>query len=280
MSRRKFDLTSLKKRKKDGEKITMLTAYDYPTAQLVDAGGVDTVLVGDSAANVVLGYDSTVPVTMDEMLVLVRAVRRGLKHAMLIGDMPFGSFNVSDEQAIINGTRFLKEGGCDAVKLEGGGNLVPRIRRMVDAGVPVIGHLGLTPQTASMIGGYRVQGRTADQAEIMLADAKAIAEAGAWMLVLELVPDRLAKLISEAIDIPTIGIGAGPDCDGQVLVLHDMLGINEGFSPKFLKHYAHLGPAIREAVTCYVAEVKEGKFPAAEHSFTIKDDELAKLYGG
>jgi len=279
MSRKKFDLFTLKKCYQDGEKITMITAYDFPTAKLVDEGGVETVLVGDSAANVVLGYDSTVPVTMDELLVLVKAVRRGLKHAMLIGDMPFGSYNESDEQAIRNGTRFLKEGGCDAVKLEGGGVMVPRIRKMVQAGVPVVGHLGLTPQTG-MIGGYRVQGRTAEQAEIILNDAKAIAEAGAWMLVLELVPDRLAKLITESIDIPTIGIGAGPDCSGQVLVLHDMLGINEGFTPKFLKHYAQLAPTIRDAVSTYVQEVKKGEFPTAEHSFTIKNEELQKLYGG
>ncbi len=280
MPRKKFDLLTLKKRKRDGEKITMLTAYDYPTAKLVDESGVETILVGDSAANVVLGYSDTVPVTMDELLVLCRAVRRGVKRAMLIGDMPFGSYNESDEQAIRNGTRFLKEAGCDAIKLEGGGSLVPRIRKMVDAGVPVIGHLGLTPQTAGMSGGFRVQGRTAEQAEIILTDAKAIADAGAWMLVLELVPDRLAKMVSEAIAIPTIGIGAGPDCDGQVLVLHDMLGINEGFTPKFLKHYANLAGTIREAITTYVAEVKEGSFPTEEHSFTIKDEELHKLYGG
>jgi 3-methyl-2-oxobutanoate hydroxymethyltransferase len=217
---------------------------------------------------------------MDEMLVLIRAVRRGVKHAMLIGDMPFGSYNLSREQAIANGTRFIKEGGCDAVKLEGGGQMIGTIRAMVNAGIPVIGHLGLTPQTADFLGGYRVQGRTAETAQRILDDAKRVADAGAWMLVLELMPDRVAARVAEAIDIPVIGIGAGPDVDGQVLVLHDMLGINESFSPKFLKRYAELGAAIREAVTRYVEEVKAKKFPAAEHSFGIDNAELTKLYGG
>jgi 3-methyl-2-oxobutanoate hydroxymethyltransferase len=280
MARKKIDLNYLRKKKADGEKITMLTAYDCPTARILDEAGVETILVGDSAANVVLGYEDTLPVTMDEMLVLIRAVRRGVKHAMLIGDMPFGSYNLSREQAIANGTRFIKEGGCDAVKLEGGGQMIGTIRAMVNAGIPVIGHLGLTPQTADFLGGYRVQGRTAETAQRILDDAKRVADAGAWMLVLELMPDRVAARVAEAIDIPVIGIGAGPDVDGQVLVLHDMLGINESFSPKFLKRYAELGAAIREAVTRYVEEVKAKKFPAAEHSFGIDNAELTKLYGG
>ncbi len=280
MARKKFDILSLRKKKAEGEPITMLTAYDFPTARLVDEAGVDTILVGDSAANVVLGYDDTVPVTMDEMLVLVRAVRRGVHHAMLIGDMPFGSYNISHEQAIANGVRFLKEGGCDAVKLEGGGKMIGVIRALVEAGVPVVGHLGLLPQTAEMVGGHRVQGRTADSAQKIIEEAQQIAAAGAWMIVLELIPDRVAQRVSQAVDIPTIGIGAGPYCDGQVLVLHDMLGVNESFSPKFLKKYAQLGPAIREAVQHYVEDVKARKYPGPEHSFGIEDAELVKIYGG
>ncbi|NLH50784.1 MAG: 3-methyl-2-oxobutanoate hydroxymethyltransferase [Myxococcales bacterium] len=280
MARKQFDLNSLRKRKRDGEKITMLTAYDCPTARLVDEAGVDVVLVGDSAANVVLGYDDTVPVTMDELLVLCRAVRRGVKHAMLVGDMPFGSYQVCPEDAIRNGMRFMKEAGCDAVKLEGGGRMIDTIRAMVEAGVPVVGHLGLTPQTASLVGGYRVQGRTAESAKKMIEEAIRIAAAGAWMLVLELVPDRVAGEVAKAIDIPVIGIGAGPEVDGQVLVLHDMLGVNEGFAPKFLKKYAALGPTIREAAKEYIDDVKMKRFPGPEHSFGIEDGELAKLYGG
>jgi 3-methyl-2-oxobutanoate hydroxymethyltransferase len=280
MAQKKFDLLALRKKKAAGEPITMLTCYDFPMARLLDETGVDTILVGDSAANVVLGYDDTVPVTMDEMLVLVRAVRRGVRHAMLIGDMPFGSYNISPEQAIANGVRFLKEGGCDAVKLEGGGKMIGVIRALVEAGVPVVGHLGLLPQTADMVGGHRVQGRTADSAQKILDEAREIATAGAWMLVLELVPDRVAAKVAAAIDIPVIGIGAGPHCDGQVLVLHDMLGFNESFSPKFLKKFAQLGPAIRLAVQQYIDEVKARKYPGPEHSFGIEDSELTKIYGG
>ncbi|MDP8254809.1 MAG: 3-methyl-2-oxobutanoate hydroxymethyltransferase [Candidatus Alcyoniella australis] len=277
MKRKKVDIGYLNKAKSDGEKITMLTAYDYPTALMLDEAGVETILVGDSAANVVLGYRDTLPVTMDELLVLTRAVSRGLSYAMLIGDMPFGSYNASVEQAIVNATRFIKEGNCDAVKLEGGGRMIEIIGALVQSGIPVVGHLGLTPQTAGMIGGYRVQGRTADRARIILEDSLAIEQAGAFMLVLECVPDRLAKLISEQLSIPIIGIGAGVDADGQVLVVHDMLGIKSGFSPKFVKKFAEIGPQIVAAAKDYVAQVKAKQFPAAEHTFTMPDKEFDKI---
>jgi len=277
MQRKKVDIGYLQARKKAGEKITMLTAYDYPMAKILDEAGVETILVGDSAANVVLGYPDTVPVTLDELLVLNKAVRRAVQYAMVIGDMPFGSYNVSTEQAVTNGVRFMKEAGCDAVKLEGGGVMIERIAAMTQAGIPVVGHLGLTPQTASMIGGYRVQGNTADKATKIIADAQAIADAGAIMLVLECVPGRVAGKIAEMIPIPVIGIGAGVDCDGQVLVLHDMLGINAGFTPKFLKTYAKLHTDIGKAVKKYIQEVKSKKFPDAQHTFGIPEKEFEKL---
>jgi len=280
MKRTKVDIGYLMEKKRAGEKITMLTAYDFPTARLLDEAGIETILVGDSASNVVLGYADTVPVTLDELLVLVRAVRRGVKHAMLIGDMPFGSYNVSTEQAIANGVRFMKEGGCEAVKLEGGGTMIPKIKAMTEAGIPVVGHLGLTPQTASLIGGYKVQGNSAKKARAIIDDAKAIAAAGAIMLVLECIPWRVGGMIAKEIDIPVIGIGAGVEVDGQVLVLHDMLGFNPRFAPKFLKTYARLGPKISRAVKHYIADVKGKKFPDDAHSFNITDTEFGKLYGG
>ncbi|HPM76325.1 MAG TPA: 3-methyl-2-oxobutanoate hydroxymethyltransferase [bacterium] len=277
MERKKVDIGYLQQKKKAGEKITMLTAYDYPTAKILDEAGVETILVGDSAANVVLGYPDTVPVTFDELLVLNRAVRKAVQYAFVIGDMPFGSYNVSAEQAIVNGTRFMKEAGSDAVKLEGGGVMIDKIRAMTQAGIPVVGHLGLTPQTASMIGGYRVQGNTAEKAQAMIADAKAIAAAGAIMLVLECVPGQVAGKIASLIDIPVIGIGAGADIDGQVLVLHDMLGFNPNVSFKFLKTYGQIGPEIGQAVKAYVQDVKQKEFPAAEHTFTIPAKEWNKI---
>ncbi|HPQ70187.1 MAG TPA: 3-methyl-2-oxobutanoate hydroxymethyltransferase [bacterium] len=277
MERKKVDIGYLQQKKKAGEKLTMLTAYDYPTAKILDEAGVETILVGDSAANVVLGYPDTVPVTLDELLVLNRAVRKAVQYAFVIGDMPFGSYNVSAEQAIANGTRFMKEAGSDAVKLEGGGVMIDKIRAMTQAGLPVVGHLGLTPQTASMIGGYRVQGNTAEKAQAMIADAQAIAAAGAIMLVLECVPGQVAGKIASLIDIPVIGIGAGPDVDGQVLVLHDMLGFNPNVSFKFLKTYHKIGPEIGQAVKAYVQDVKKKNFPAAEHTFTIPAKEWNKI---
>ncbi len=277
MERKKVDIGYLLNAKKNGEKISMLTAYDYPTAALLDQAGVETILVGDSAANVVLGYPDTLPVTMDEMAMLTRAVSRGVKYGMVIGDMPFGSYQVSVEDAIRNAGRFIKEGGAAAVKLEGGGKNIETLRALVEAGIPSVGHLGLTPQTAGMIGGYRVQGRTAETALKILKDARKIAEAGAFMLVLECVPDRLAKLISDKIDIPVIGIGAGVDADGQVLVLHDMIGIRAGFSPKFVKKYAEVGPNILNAAKKYHEDVKSKVFPGPEHSFTMPDEEFEKI---
>ncbi len=277
MERKKVDIGYLLRAKKNGEKISMLTAYDYPTAALLDEAGIETILVGDSAANVVLGYSNTLPVTVDELLVLTRAVSRGVKYGMVIGDMPFLSYQITQADAIRNAGRFIKEGGAEAVKLEGGGKNIDTLRALVEAGIPSVGHLGLTPQTAGMIGGYRVQGRTAKTAAKILDDAVKIAEAGAFMLVLECVPDRLAKLISEKIDIPIIGIGAGVHADGQVLVLHDMIGIRSGFSPKFVKKYADVGPAILDAAKKYHEEVKAGTFPGPEHSFNMQDEEFDKI---
>ena len=277
MERKKVDIGYLLKCKKNGEKITMLTAYDYPTASLLDEAGIETILIGDSAANVVLGYPNTLPVTMDELLVLTRAVARGVKYGMVIGDMPYMSYQVSTEDAIRNAGRFIKEGYAEAVKLEGGGKHIETLAALVEAGIPSVGHLGLTPQTASMIGGYRVQGRTAEIARQILDDSIAIAQAGAFMLVLECVPDRLAKLISERIDIPVIGIGAGVDADGQVLVVHDMLGIRAGFSPKFVKKYGDVGPNILAAANKYREEVKAKTFPGPDHTFNMPDEEFDKI---
>jgi len=277
MERKKVDIGYLLKAKKNGEKITMLTAYDHPTAALLDEAGIETILIGDSAANVVLGYSDTLPVTVDELLVLTRAVSRGVKYGMVIGDMPFLSYQVSVEEAIRNAGRFIKEGGAEAVKLEGGGKNIDTLRALVEAGIPSVGHLGLTPQTAGMIGGYRVQGKTAETARKILDDSVKIAEAGAFMLVLECVPDRLAKLISGRIDIPVIGRGAGVDADGQVLVLHDMIGIRAGFSPKFVKKYAEVGPSILDAAKKYREEVKAKTFPGPDHSFSMSDEEFEKI---
>jgi len=277
MEQKKVSLTTLKEMKQQGVPITMVTAYDYPTARLVDESGIDTVLVGDSAGNVVLGYPDTIPVTVEELLHHTRAVRRGVRRALLIGDMPFMSYNVSVEQAIANAGRFLKEAGAEAVKVEGGGWVGKTVTAMVEAGIPVVGHLGLTPQTASMLGGYRVQGRTAESARKIVEDALALQQAGAFLLVLECVPDRLGELISKRLEIPVIGIGAGPNTDGQVLVFHDLVGIQSGFAPKFVKRYAKVGDEIRSAVTRYCQEVKDRTFPADEHCFRIPDEEFDAL---
>ena len=276
MKKKRIGFNDLLLKKEQEEKISMLTAYDWPMARLLDKAGIDCVLVGDSAANTVLGYEDTVPVTMDEMIVLARAVSRGVDHALVIGDMPFLSYQVSVEEAIRNGGRFLKEAQCDAVKLEGGAAMVPTIAAMTRAGIPVVGHLGLTPQTASMLGGYRVQGRTAQAALAILEDAMAIEKAGAVMLVLELVPHQVASLVSKHLRIPVIGIGAGPGCDGQVLVLHDMLGFND-FRPKFLKVYENLEQRILEAADAYIKDVKSRSFPDADHRFTMEKQELSTL---
>jgi 3-methyl-2-oxobutanoate hydroxymethyltransferase len=269
----KVELCTLKKMKEEGRPITMITAYDYPTAKIVDAAGVDTVLVGDSLSNVVLGYPDTIPVTMEEMLHHVKAVARGIARALLIADMPFMSYNVSVERSIENAGRFMKEGRAQAVKIEGGSHVVDVARAMIRAGIPVVGHLGLTPQTANLLGGLHVQGKTANAGRKILEDALSLEEAGIFLLVLECVPSRLAKLIASRLKIPVVGIGAGAGCDGQVLVFHDLVGIDFGFRPKFVKPYAELGNLMQDAVGRYCAEVRERKFPDDNHSFTISDGE-------
>ena len=256
-----------------GTKIVMVTAYDHPSARLASEAGVDLVLVGDSAGNNVLGYDSTVPVTMDEAVMLTAAVARARPRALVIGDMPFGSFQPSDAQAVRNAVRFVKA-GADAVKLEGAGPMVPRVRAIVGAGIPVMGHLGLTPQSATKLGGMKAQGRTAEAARQLLSDARALEEAGCFSLVLESVPARIGTHVSEALSIPTIGIGAGPGTDGQVLVWHDLLGINEGVAPRFVKRYADVAGEIRRGLQAFAAEVRSGAYPADEHVYKINAEEL------
>jgi 3-methyl-2-oxobutanoate hydroxymethyltransferase len=254
--------------------IVMVTAYDAPGGRLADEAGADLVLVGDSAAMTVLGHDSTVPASMDEMLMLTRAVTRGARRPLVIADMPFGSFQVSDEAAVENAIRFVKEAGADAVKLEGAGAMLPRVRAIVDAGIPVMGHLGLTPQSATMLGGYKAQGRSAEKALRLYDDARALEATGCFSLVLEAVPSPVAARITRDLSIPTIGIGAGPDCDGQVLVWHDLLGLYEGRTARFVKRYANIGTAIREALSAYADDVREHRFPEEQHSYAMPDEEL------
>jgi len=261
--------------KRRGDRIVMITAYDAPSARIADAAGVDLILVGDSAAMVVLGHDSTVPATMDEMLMLTRAVTRGANRPLVIADLPFGSYHVSVEQAIESAIRFVKEAQADAVKLEGAGPMLARVRALTDVGIPVMGHLGLTPQTATILGGFKAQGRTATKAVQLYEDALALQEAGCFSLVLEAMPSPVAARITEALDIPTIGIGAGPDCDGQVLVWHDLLGLYEGHAPRFVKQYADLAPTIGAAVEQYASDVRDGSFPEEKHTYAMTEDELA-----
>jgi len=276
MPNRKLTIPDIVAMKAAGEKLTMLTAYDVSLARMIDASGIDLVLVGDSLGNVVLGYDSTVPVTMEEMLHHCRAVRRGVNRALLVGDMPFMSYQPSPYDAVINGGRFLKEAGCDAVKIEGGSEVCDQVRALVRAGIPVMGHIGLTPQTATSLGGYRVQGRDLESARRLLDSARDLAEAGAFSVVLECVPVQLAGVISSEIAIPTIGIGAGSQCDGQVLVINDLLGMFEKFVPSFVKTYANLAPQIKSALAAYRDEVRSGAYPDAEHSFNLQV-EVAEL---
>ncbi len=270
----KLPLTELAELKHRGERIVMVTAYDYPSGRLADDAGVDIVLVGDSAAMTVLGHDSTVPATMEDMLLLARATARGAVRPLVVADMPFGTYQVSDEDAIRNAVRFVKEAGVDAVKVEGAGPTLHRTVALVGAGVPVMGHLGLTPQSATMLGGYRAQGRTARRAQQLVDDALALEAAGCFALVLECVPTPVAERITGALEIPTIGIGAGPACDGQVLVFHDLLGLYEGRSPRFVKRYAELGVEIRAALERYAADVRSGAFPAEEHGYAMPEEEL------
>ena len=272
---KKVSLTDLTDRKSRGEKLVMVTAYDHPGARLADVAGVDIILVGDSAADNVLGYDTTVPVTVDELLVLVRAVARGTERALVVADMPFGSFQVSDETAVANAVRFVKEAGADAVKIEGAGPSLARVQALVGAGIPVMGHVGLTPQSATMLGGFKAQGRTAAKARRLLTDARALEAAGCFAVVLEAVPAEVASRVSDTLHVPTIGIGAGPDCDGQVLVWHDLLGLSDRRPPRFVKRYADVGSEIRRALEAYAEDVRSGDFPAAEHTYTIPADELA-----
>ncbi|HEY5897817.1 MAG TPA: 3-methyl-2-oxobutanoate hydroxymethyltransferase [Burkholderiales bacterium] len=270
--------TVLELKRTKGQRLAMLTAYDYPTAKLVAEAGVELILVGDSLGNVVLGYDSTVPVTMEDMVHHTRAARRGAPQAFLIGDLPFLSY-ATPEQALANAARLMKDAGADSVKLEGGVEVAPIVEALVRAGVPVLGHVGLTPQTASALGGYRLQGKDEEAARRILEGAQALEAAGCWGVVLELVPAGLAKLITERIRIPTIGIGAGADCDGQVLVFHDLVGMFSGFTPTFVKRYTEAGNAMRDAVAHYAEEVRSGAFPSQNHAFSIKDEVLKRLYG-
>jgi len=271
----RLTISNIQDLKTAGDKITMLTAYDYSTARLVDEAGVHLVLVGDSLGMVVLGYDSTVPVTMDEMLHHTRAVVRGTKMALVVGDMPFMTYQASAEDAVRNAGRMLQEGGCQAVKLEGGVVMAETTRRIVNCGIPVMGHIGLTPQSINQLGGHRVQGKTADAAKRLVEDALALEQAGAFAVVLELVPVQLAKLITGKLRIPTIGIGAGPFCDGQVLVINDMLGLFTDFVPKHTKQYARLASTMKKAISEYCAEVKSGAFPSGEHGVSM-DESLLK----
>ncbi len=266
--------------KQAGERIACLTAYDYPTARLADAAGVPLVLVGDSLANVVLGHESTIPVTMDDMVHHTKAVVRGSKNALIASDMPFMSYQVSPEDALRNAGRLLQEAGAQAVKLEGGAAIAPTVRRLVDMGIPVIGHLGLTPQSVHQLGGYRVQGRSLPDALQLVHDAELLEEAGAFAVVLETVPAEVGKVVTERLGIPTIGIGAGPHCDGEIQVLHEILGLIDGRPRKHAKLYADLNAVIGEALTRYVAEVRDGRFPSDEQSFTLDDGVLRELLEG
>lgn len=261
-----------------GEKLTMLTAYDYSTAKLMDEAGINSILVGDSLGNVMLGYEDTISVTMEDMIHHGAAVARGAKNALVVVDMPFMSYQTSVYDAVVNAGRLMKEGRANAVKLEGGVEVCPQIKAIVDAGIPVMAHLGLTPQSINAFGGFRVQGKSEEAAKKLLEDARAIEEAGAFAVVLEAIPAKLAALITKKLHIPTIGIGAGPDCDGQVLVYQDMLGMFSDFTPKFVKRFASLGEIMKEAFANYTKEVQEGTFPSKEHTYAIDEDTLEKLY--
>ncbi len=273
----KLVLPELGEMKRRGDRITMVTAYDAPAALLADQAGVELVLVGDSAAMVMLGHESTVSVTLDEMIFLTRAVTRSARRPLVIGDLPFGSYEVSDEQAVASAIRMLKEGGADCVKLEGAGRMVSRVRAIAESNIGVMAHIGLTPQSATKLGGFRAQGRTAAAALKLYDDALALQEAGAFALVLEAVPAAVAARITAALDIPTIGIGAGPECDGQVLVWHDLLGLYAGQAPRFVKRYAGLSEEIATALEAYVGEVRDGSFPEEQHTYSIPETELEQF---
>ena len=273
----RVSINEIKEKKSKKEKIVMLTAYDYSTAKLVDEAGIPLILVGDSLGMVMLGYESTIPVTMDEMIHHTKAVVRGTKQALVIGDMPFMTYHTNISDALRNAARFIQEGGAQAIKLEGGVTVAETVKRIVECGIPVMGHIGLTPQSVHQLGGHKVQGKTPEAAERLLNDARALEQAGAFAVVLELVPAPLSKLITQKIGIPTIGIGAGPDCDGQIQVISDLLGLFSDFVPKHAKQYAKLAGLIKIALADYIAEVKAGKFPTAENSSTIDESLLEEL---
>lgn len=274
----KNTVLTFKQAKESGEKLTMLTAYDYSTAKLIDESGINSILVGDSLGNVILGYEDTISVTMEDMIHHSAAVARGAKNALVICDMPFMSYQTSVYDAVVNAGRLMKEGRAGAVKLEGGIEVCPQIKAIVDAGIPVCAHLGLTPQSINAFGGFKVQGKTEAAAKKLIEDAKAVEEAGAFAVVLECVPAALAELVTKKVSIPTIGIGAGNVCDGQVLVYQDMLGMFSDFTPKFVKRFADIGSVMKEAFKAYDAEVKAGSFPGREHTYAIDDEVIEKLY--
>jgi 3-methyl-2-oxobutanoate hydroxymethyltransferase len=263
--------------KRRGDKIVMVTSYDAPSARLADAAGIELVLVGDTAAMVMLGHDSTIPVTLDEMIFLTRAVTRAARRPLVIGDLPFGTYEISDEQAVGSAIRMVKEGGADVVKLEGAGRMVSRVRAIADSNIGIMGHIGLTPQSATKLGGFRAQGRTADAAVRLVEDALALEEAGCFAVVLEAVPAPVAARVTQSLSIPTIGIGAGAGCDGQVLVWHDLLGLYAGRTPRFVKRYAELADEIGSALESYVADVRSGAFPEERHTYSMPEDELAEF---
>jgi 3-methyl-2-oxobutanoate hydroxymethyltransferase len=275
----KLPLPELAAMKRRGDKIVMVTAYDAPGARFAEDAGVDVILVGDTAAMVVLGHAGTTPVTMDEMVFLARTVSRAARRPIVIGDMPFGAYQVSDEDAVRNAIRFVKEADVDAVKLEGAGPSVSRARAIVEAGIPVMGHVGLTPQSATMLGGFKTQGKSAEAARELVEGALALEDAGCFAVVLEAVPAPVAAEITGRLQVPTIGIGAGPDCDGQVLVYHDLLGMSEGHLPRFVKRYANVSLVIRDALEHYVQDVREGVFPEEQHTYAMPEDELARFSG-
>lgn len=274
----KNTVSTFREQKAKGEKISMLTVYDYSTAKLMDEAGINGILVGDSLGMVMLGYEDTLPVTMEDMIHHTAAVCRGAKNTLVVGDMPFMSYQVSVEEAVYNAGRLMKEGRCQAVKLEGGASVCSQIRAITNASIPVMAHIGLTPQSINAFGGFKVQGKSEEAAKKLLEDAKAVEEAGAFAVVLECVPAKLAELISKSISIPTIGIGAGAGCDGQILVYQDMLGLFSDFTPKFVKKYANVGEMMTQAFRDYIADVQEGSFPAPEHTFAISEDVIKKLY--
>lgn len=274
----KNTILTFKKAKQNGEKLSMLTAYDYSMAKIIDESGINGILIGDSLGMVVKGDEDTLGVTVDDIIYHTKAVKKGAKNALIVADMPFLSYHVSTEDAVLNAGRLMKEGGANAVKLEGGVNIADKIKAIVDAQIPVMGHLGLTPQSINAFGGFRVQGKTEEAAKTLIEDAKRLEEAGVFSIVLEGIPAKVAELITNAVSVPTIGIGAGKGCDGQILVYQDMLGMFSDFVPKFVKQYANIGSVMREAIQSYIKEVQDGSFPEEKHTYKIDETELNKLY--